>query len=84
MSKSVLHLFFYLFITGGTFIAAHFLIAYEIAHEPLRQGIHINGLVLIYSAISYVLYGIVTTVFFYKISSVSYLKGFLLMCLGMI
>ena len=81
-SPAVKYLLIYLLIVCTVFIVAHFLI---INQPPNRSvGIHINGLIVLLAFFSYVVYGVVTPYFFKKMLTISYGKGILYMCLGMI
>jgi hypothetical protein len=80
--RAVKYLLIYLFIVCAGFIGAHFLIIMQPPNTSV--GIHINGVVVLLALLAYLIYFFVTPYFFKKIARMSYGKGMLFMCLGML
>jgi hypothetical protein len=76
---AVLYLISYIAFFSLSFIFFHILIDNL---EPTYRSL--NGLAILYALLAYLIYLISTPLFYMKIGDMSFVKGFLLMCLSMI
>lgn len=77
--NAIFYLIAYVVVFSFAFIFFHVLIANL---EPTYRSL--NGFAILYALASYLIYLISTPLFYMKIGNMSFIKGFLFMCLSMI